>query len=117
MALALAVITIASAAVTVVGWLGFTGRLPRNRWAGIRTGYTMSTDTRWAAAHRAGGPFLVLGGVAATAAGMAFLPFSLAGKVPAALEASVVIGCAVVLVLAALASWLIGTSSARSAEA
>ena len=36
-----------------VGLLERRGRLPRNRWVGIRTRTTMASDAAWTAAHRA----------------------------------------------------------------
>ena len=49
--------------------LGGQGRLPRNRWWGIRTKYIMRSDESWKAAHRAAAPWLW--GVAAIAAATA----------------------------------------------
>jgi uncharacterized membrane protein len=60
----------AGAVVAVVGLLGVLGRLPRQHWAGIRLASTLSNDETWAAGHRAGGPFLVAGGVLVTVAGI-----------------------------------------------
>ncbi len=114
MAWALLVGTLASAAVVVVGWLGFVGKLPRNRLAGIRTSYTLANDERWYAVHRSGGPVMLLGAVAALAAGLAFLPFALAGKVGDALAAAVLIAMAVMLLVAAIGGWLYGVSRAKA---
>ena len=111
---ALLVATVGAAVVTLVGWLGLVGKLPRNGWAGIRTPYTMSSNERWNATHRAGGAVMLLGSIAALAAGLAFLPFALAGKLADALTASIVIAVAVLLFLSAIAGWLYGTARAKA---
>ena len=111
---ALLVGTLASGAVVAVGWLGLVGKLPRNRVAGIRTPYTLSSDERWYAVHRAGGPVMLLGAVAAFASGLAFLPFAIAGKVDDALSAAVLIAMVVTGLVAAIGGWLYGVSRARA---
>ncbi|WP_299569567.1 SdpI family protein [uncultured Williamsia sp.] len=65
-------------AVLVVGALGVTRRLPRNRFVGIRTPLTLRSDAAFATAHTVAGPgFLgagliaVLGAVLGIAAGSA----------------------------------------------
>lgn len=113
MAWALLVVTAAAASITVVGWLGLTGRLRRNRWAGIRTRFTLSNDERWDETHRAAAPWFIFGGVAATAAGLAFLPFALAGKVPDAVAVTVTLTVALLVFASGLAGWLRGERSAR----
>ncbi len=114
MAWALLAGTLGSATVVAIGWLGFVGKLPRNRLAGIRTSYTLANDERWYAVHRSGGPVMLLGAIAALAAGLAFLPFALAGKVGDALAAGVLIAMAVMLATSALGGWLYGVSRAKS---
>ncbi len=114
MALALLVGTLGSATAVALGWLGFVGKLPRNRVAGIRTRYTLSSDERWYAVHRSGGPVMLLGAAAALAAGLAFLPFALAGKVDEGLAAAVLIAMVVVVLVAAIGGWLYGVSRAKA---
>ncbi len=114
MPIALLVATIGALVVTVVGWYGMVGKLPPNAFAGIRTPYTHASPERWYAVHRAGGPFLVLPGAAALAAGLALVPFALLGKLPDALVVSVLIAQAVFILAGALASWAIGTSRAKA---
>lgn len=114
MGFALAVATIASALFVGIGWLGLLGKLPPNGAVGIRTPFTRQNDENWYATHRAAAPILIFGGVAALMAGVAFLPFTLAGKVPNGLAGAVCIAIAIVLVTAALASWVVGTRSARA---
>jgi uncharacterized membrane protein len=113
-AAALAVLALGGLVLIVIGWLGLVGRLPRNHWAGIRTFYTMRNDENWYATHRAAGPLLIFGGVAVTAAALAFLPFAIAGKVPDRLAAAVSVALACVVFATAIASWLYGTRVARS---
>lgn len=60
-------------AVAVVGALGWRGKLPRNRLAGIRTPATMRSDQAFQTANRAGGPLVTSGGLVAVLAGAAGL--------------------------------------------
>jgi uncharacterized membrane protein len=55
------------------GVLGMTGRLPKNDWFGIRMHVVMSSDAAWLAGHRAGGPWLLVAGLVALAAGAILL--------------------------------------------
>jgi uncharacterized membrane protein len=55
------------------GVLGMIGRLPKNDWFGIRMHVVMSSDAAWLAGHRAGGPWLLAGGLVALAAGVTLL--------------------------------------------
>ncbi|MCK9520617.1 MAG: SdpI family protein [Dehalococcoidia bacterium] len=113
MGVVLFVTTLAALLLTVVGFLGLTGKLPRNAWVGIRTPYSMRSDEHWLATHREGAAYLIFAGVAAFAAGAAFVPFALAGKIEDPLAAVVVLGQAVLVLVGALMSWLVGTSRAR----
>ncbi len=62
----------AGAALLTVGLLGWRGRLPRNRFAGIRTPATLRSDTAFAAANRvAAPPVLAAGAICATAGALA----------------------------------------------
>jgi len=109
----LLVTTFASLVLTVLAFLGLFKKLPRNSWAGIRTSFTMKSDENWELTHYYGAPFLIFAGMAASAAGMAFVPFALADKVGDSLLTGVIIAQGVVLVIGAIASWLYGTSRAR----
>jgi len=111
--LVLLLTTLASALMVVLGFLGLTGRLPRNGWAGIRTPYTMQSDEHWYATHREGAAPMIFMGVASFAAGLAFLPFALAGKVGDALASGVVLAQCALLLCGAIGSWWVGTSRAR----
>lgn len=46
--------------------------LERNRWIGIRTPATLSSDAKWRAAHRFGGPVFVVGGALMVLNGLLF---------------------------------------------
>lgn len=61
--LALLVVALASLVVAGVGYLGWQGRLARNRWVGIRLPATLASDERWHAAHAAAGPWMIAAGM------------------------------------------------------
>jgi uncharacterized membrane protein len=115
MAVALGLLTLAGILFIVLGWLGWLEKLPPNGVAGIRTRYTRASHENWYATHHAAGPLLIFGGVAATMAGLAFFPFSVAGKLPSGLALAAVIAVGVLLLSTALASWLFGTRASRAA--
>lgn len=52
---------------------GADGRLPRNGWAGIRTGATGASDAAWRAGHQAALPISRTTGVAALLIGLAMI--------------------------------------------
>ena len=74
-------LVLVGAALVTVAVLGARGRLPRNRWAGVRTRATLASDGAFALAQRvasaplaaAGAVALVGGGVVLTAPGGAAL--------------------------------------------
>ena len=98
MAWVLILTTTVALVVLWIGWLGYIGKLKPNRFVGIVTGYTRESEENWRAVHRAAGPFLVLGSVAAVAAGLAFLPFALTSNVPGGLLLAVIIAQVVILI-------------------
>lgn len=56
---------LAGLSVGTVGGFGLRGRLPRNRWAGVRTAATMRSDETFTVANQvAGAPLLASGAVA-----------------------------------------------------
>ncbi len=114
MAVALAMVTLAGLLLVALGWLGLVGRLPRNGFAGIRTPYTMRSDENWAATHRAAAPVLIFGGIAVVMAGLAFLPFSLAGKLGNGLVGGVTVALVVVLAADVLVAWQYGVRRAKT---
>ena len=72
------VVVVAGVLVAVSGALGWAGKLPRNRLAGVRTSSTMRSERAFVVGNRAAGPAVTLGGLVAVAAGVAglFLPVS-----------------------------------------
>ncbi|WP_367135306.1 SdpI family protein [Saccharothrix sp. HUAS TT1] len=67
------ILALGGVVVGVVGYLGLTERLPRNRFAGLRTPATMSSDTAFRAANKAAGlPTVVGGGIAVIGAVVAW---------------------------------------------
>ena len=59
---ALAILALA-VALAGVGLAGRTGRLPRNRWIGLRTAAVRASDEAWLVGHRAAsGPLLAAAG-------------------------------------------------------
>lgn len=84
-----------------VGVAGLAGKLPGNRWAGVRTKETVGSREAWELAHRVAAPgflggavALTLGGLLALTAPWGFL-YALGGLVLGALAVSVVSGIAV----------------------
>jgi uncharacterized membrane protein len=115
-AFALAVVTLGGVLIVAIGWLGLLEKLPPNWFAGIRIPFTMRSRENWYATHHAAAPLLILGGVAIVAAGMAFLPFSLAGKLSDGLAAGISLALAGVLIVTVAAAALVGVKSARSRQ-
>jgi uncharacterized membrane protein len=99
------------AVIALVGVAGVRGRLPRQHWAGIRLPSTMRSDEAWAAAHRAGGPWLVAGGVVPAVCGLGLLVARPADDVSTATSLAM---AGWMLVLACVAG-VIGVRAARNA--
>jgi uncharacterized membrane protein len=114
MVFALLVTTLASTICGFVGFLALAGKLPPNHFAGIRTPFTRRNPENWYAVHQAGSPYLVLLSVAGLAAGLAFVPFALAGKLAGGLVTAIVVAQCALIVAGALLSWWIGTSKAKA---
>ncbi|WP_439030873.1 SdpI family protein [Gordonia terrae] len=87
----------------VVGIRGLRGSLPRNRWAGVRSGETMRSDEAFRVANRVAAPgtlgasaILVLGGIATLAVSSGWAPvFGLVALVVALAVIGLVSGIAV----------------------
>jgi hypothetical protein len=73
----------------------------------------MANDEQWKAVHRYGAPYMIFGGVAALAGTLAMLPFAIAGRLPDAFSAAVLLVLAVVLGSTALLSWQFGVRAAK----
>ncbi len=68
-----ALLLVAGAALLTVGLLGWRQRLPRNRFAGIRTPATLRSEAAFRAANRvAAPPVVAAGSVCAAGAALAF---------------------------------------------
>jgi uncharacterized membrane protein len=102
--------------IAYFGFLGFTGKLKPNPWAGIRTPYTMSSPERWYDTHRGGGPLFVFGGVLVFSVGAAFLPFAIAGAISKGFTGVIVIVLGLILVSVAVFGWQAGVRYARAQE-
>ena len=63
------VLLIAAVALLTVGILGWQRRLPRNRFAGIRTPATLRSDDAFSAANRVAAPTVVAAGAVCAAGG------------------------------------------------
>ena len=104
--IALVMLAFGGVLIAYIGILGFAGKLPRNRFAGIRTSRTLASDDAWRTAHTSGGPALVFGGVAVFAVALAFAPIAFAGKLGDTALVAVVIAAAGVLLGSVVASLL-----------
>lgn len=56
-----ALLIIGGAIITVTGWRGLRGTLPRNRFAGVRTPAAMASDEAFALANRVAAPATLAG--------------------------------------------------------
>lgn len=68
-----ALLILGGTALAVVGVLGWYRRLPRNRFAGVRTANTLRGDEAFAVANRVGAPLSAAGGAIAVLGGIAVL--------------------------------------------
>jgi uncharacterized membrane protein len=64
------VLLVAGGALLTVGLLGWQGRLPRNRFAGIRTPATLRSDAAFSAANRVAAPPVLAAGAVCAAGGV-----------------------------------------------
>ena len=113
MPLLLGLVTLGGAVFLVVGWMSLVGTLSSNVVAGIRTPSARKWPENWHAPHRAAAPVLIWVGVAVLAAGLAFLPFAIAGTVGDGLVEGLVIGLGSLLLVGAVASWVYGKRAGR----
>ena len=103
------VLTVSGAAVALSGVLALTGRLTRNRWAGVRTSATMRNDQAFAVGNRAAGPAVLAGGIVAVVCGVIALVW------PGNAEAAWVLAGAAVMVVLVVAGGVRGDRAARGA--
>lgn len=66
---AAAALVLGGLAVLITGWRGLRGTLPPNRFVGVRTSATMSSDDAYRVGNRAAGPATMAGGAVALAVG------------------------------------------------
>ncbi|WP_024332909.1 SdpI family protein [Gordonia hirsuta] len=97
-----AVVAFAFAALwAVIGLAGLAGRFPGNRWAGVRTAETVSSQEAWVLAHRVAAPGFLGGAVVAVLGGLLSLAnrwgfvYALGGLLIGLLAVSMVSGVAV----------------------
>lgn len=57
------ILAVVAVSAVVLGIVGLAGRLPRNRWVGVRSEQTLSDDLLWRTANRVAGPGLLASGV------------------------------------------------------
>ena len=95
MLIASVVLFVLAVAVSGVAVAGLAERLPRNRWAGVRTPETMRDDQTFALANKVAGPtllaaagLLVIGGIAGILGGVFGIGAVLVSVVAAALTAA-----------------------------
>ena len=103
---------VVGAAVGGAGWAGMTGRLPRQHWAGIRLPSTMRSDQTWRAAHRAGGPWVVAGGLVGVIGGTGLLLV----RPTAAVAAEVSLALVGALLALVLVGGTVGVRAARRVD-
>lgn len=98
-AIILAAVALALALVFgIPGVLGTARRLPRNRWLGVRSAETMSSDEKFQLANRVAGPGLICAGVVLVmGAVLAILLGGTAGVIIAVAAIAVGIGLAGVI--------------------
>jgi uncharacterized membrane protein len=116
MAFVLLIVAIGGLSLSWIGVAGLTGRLHRNRFAGIRTAFTMRSEENWKAVHQAAGPIFIFGGILVTATELAFLPFAFAGKLSTIVQVIVAAGGAGIMLGTALAGLYAGTSFAAARD-
>jgi len=98
--------------LVVPGVLGSFGALPKNDWIGIRMNVVMRNEETWAAAHRAGGPWLVAAGVVAFITGFVAL---IAHPTPSGVTQIEAIGMVSSLVIAGVGAW-VGQAAAKRVQ-
>lgn len=93
--------------VSVAGWFGWKGRLPRNGMLGIRVPSTMRSDEAWKTAHVAAGLWIILSGVPMIAVGVMTLATAQTDDV-------LTLGAAIAALVLVLIGGIVGVRAARS---
>ena len=101
-------LVVGAVALAGIGVAGLFGRLPRNRYAGVRTPASLASPEAFAVANRVAAPLVLGGALVVLLGGLA--PFAFGALV----GSLVALGCVVVGLLAVAAG---GAAGARAAEA
>ena len=104
---------VAGSVMAIIGWLGMSGRLRRNHWAGIRLPSTMVSDDAWEAAHAEGSRWLAGGGGLVAVTGLLMVVF----KPADATCASIAIVLAFFMLVTVLGAAAVGSRAAKNASA
>jgi uncharacterized membrane protein len=104
------VVVVAGVLVAVSGVLGWAGKLPRNRLAGVRTASTMRSEHAFAVGNRVAGPAVTLGGLASVVAGV------LGMLLPAGEADGVLLAGVLVMAVLAILGGILGSRAAARAD-
>lgn len=102
-------------AMLVIGTRIRAGKLPRNRWAGMRTTATMRSDEAWDAAQRATLPSLWITGPVLIALGAVDVAIGIVGGHDRLVIALSVVAILVVIAMAVF-QMVTGTAAANAAD-
>ncbi|EME15516.1 hypothetical protein G419_23559 [Rhodococcus triatomae BKS 15-14] len=102
------VLFVVAVAVGGVAAAAMTGRLPRNRWAGVRTPETLASEEAFQLANRVAGPTLAVSALLLVIGGVGALTLGTVGGLGVA---------ALAVVVALVAAAYGGTAGARAAAA
>lgn len=91
------------------------GKLPRNRWAGMRTSLTLKSDKAWDAAQRATLPSLWIAGPCLIVLGLADVVLGLTGAADGVMVTMTVLALVVVIAMAVF-QMVKGSAAAREAD-
>ncbi|MDR1189737.1 MAG: SdpI family protein [Bifidobacteriaceae bacterium] len=109
-----AVLVVVGGFLAVLGGFIRAQRLPRNHLVGIRTLATWRSESAWRAGNRAGGSYVVAGGLALASGGLGAVAVVLTGGSRQVENA--LLGAGVILALAAvLGSGVVATMAAKRA--
>ena len=113
LAFALGAMAVGSLVLVIIGHKATLGMLSPNRWAGIRTPYTYSSDEAWYTTHRHAGPIMERAGYVVLVGSLACAALALAGVLGAVATTIAILVLTAIVLGAAVASWWVGTSRAR----
>jgi hypothetical protein len=116
MAVGFLVATLASITFLVIGLMAVLGRLPPGHFAGLPAASVRKNEEAWMRGHRAGSIPLIFTAVAATAIGLALLPFSIAGELSRPFSSAMIALQGLLILGGVIAAWKVGTRAASSVE-